>query len=199
VDHPARAGALVELREVLRRRPVRPLGLLLGVEVVQVAVELVEPVHGGEELVLVTEVVLAELPGHVPERLEQLRDRRVLRVQPQVRPGHADLAEPGAEHALPGDERRPARRAALLTVGVGEPHALGRDPVDVRRAVPHQPVAVAAEVGDPDVVAPDHQDVRLPVRHLSAPVSVAPARRRADEGTRRVCDGDPSSHLTRTG
>ena len=51
--------------------------------------------------------------------------------------------------------------AALLAVGVGEPHPLVGDPVDVRRPVAHQPVAVAAQVGDPDVVAPDDEDVRL--------------------------------------
>jgi hypothetical protein len=66
-----------------------------------------------------------------------------------------------AQHALAGDERRPAGRAALLAVGVGEPHPLIGDPVDVRRPVAHQPVAVTAQVGDPDVIASDHQDVGL--------------------------------------
>ena len=82
-------------------------------------------------------------------------------LQPDGRPGDPHLAEPGAEDALPGDERRPPRGAALLAVGVREAHPLVRDAVDVRRPVPHQPVAVAAEVGDADVVAPDDEDVRL--------------------------------------
>jgi len=50
-------------------RVVRVFRFFLGVEVVQVAVELVEPVNGGEELVAIAEMVLAELTGRVPERL----------------------------------------------------------------------------------------------------------------------------------
>jgi hypothetical protein len=170
-ENAARAEPLAEVGEVLLRRVVRQLRLLLGVEVVEVAEELVEPVHGGQELVAVAQVVLAELPGRVTQRLEELGDRRVLVAQPDRRPGHADLAQPGAEHALAGDERRPARRARLLAVRVGEPHALVRDPVDVGRPVAHQAVAVAAEVRDPDVVAPDHEDVRLAVTHYAPPAA----------------------------
>ena len=81
VDDAARPEALAEVREVVRRRVVRELGLLLGVEVVEVAEELVEAVHGRQELVQVAEVVLAELPGRVAERLQQLGDRRVLGLQ----------------------------------------------------------------------------------------------------------------------
>jgi hypothetical protein len=54
------------------------LRLLLRVEVVQVAEELVEAVVGGEKLVLVPEVVLAELASGIAERLERLGDRDVL-------------------------------------------------------------------------------------------------------------------------
>ena len=172
----------LKLREVLGRRPVRQLRLLLGVEVVEVAEELVEAVHGRQELVHVAEVVLAELPGRVAERLEQLGDRRVLGLQADVRAGHPDLAQAGAEDALAGDERRPSRGAALLAVGVGEPHALVRDPVDVRRPVAHQPVAVAAQVRDPDVVAPDDEDVRLlRLRHCYPLVVILPTT--IQEGT----------------
>jgi len=47
------------------------LRLVLGVEVIEVAKEHVEAVHGRQELVAVAEMVLAELSGHVAERLEQ--------------------------------------------------------------------------------------------------------------------------------
>ena len=87
----------------------RQLRLLLGVEVVEVAEELVEAVDGRQELVQVAEVVLAELAGGVAERLEQLGDRRVLGLQADVGAGDADLAQAGAEDALPGDERRAPR------------------------------------------------------------------------------------------
>jgi hypothetical protein len=160
VQHPARPEALPEVGEVGRRRVVGRLRVLLGVEVVEVAEELVEAVHGWQVLVAVAEVVLAELPGGVAERLEQLGDGRVLGLQPQRRRRDPDLGEAGAEHALAGDERRAPGGAALLAVGVGEPHALVGDAVDVGRPVAHQPVAVAAQVGDADVVTPDDQDVR---------------------------------------
>jgi hypothetical protein len=51
--------------------------LLHGVEVVEDAVELVKAMHGGQILVAVTEMVLADLRGGVPMRLEQLGDRGV--------------------------------------------------------------------------------------------------------------------------
>ena len=60
--------------------------------------------------------------------------------------------QPGPENALAGDEGRSSCCAALLPVRVGEPHSLVGDPVDVRRTVPPQSIAVAAQVGDPDVV-----------------------------------------------
>jgi hypothetical protein len=166
VQHPAGPEPLPEVGEVGRRRPVGQLRLLLGVQVVQVAVELVEAVRGRQELVAVAEVVLAELAGRVAELLEQLGDGRVLGLQADRGPRHPDLGEAGAEHALAGDERRPPGGAALLAVGVGEPHALVGDAVDVGRPVAHQPVAVAAQIRDADVVAPDDQDVGpVPVAH----------------------------------
>jgi hypothetical protein len=61
VDHPAGAEVLAEVRELLLGRVVLELGLLLGVEVVEVPEELVEPMGGRQELVAVAEVVLAEL------------------------------------------------------------------------------------------------------------------------------------------
>ena len=62
VQHASGSEMLLE-RRVLRI--VRVLRLLLGVEVVEVAEELVEAVLGREELILVPQVVLAELAGGV--------------------------------------------------------------------------------------------------------------------------------------
>jgi len=129
--------------------------------VVQVPEELVEAVHRREKLVLVPQVVLPELPRRVAVVLQELRDRGVLRREPDGGRGETHLGEPCSEAALAGDERRPTGGAALLAVRVGEAHPLVRDPVDVRGAIPHQAVAVAAQVRDPDVVAPDHEDVGL--------------------------------------
>jgi hypothetical protein len=74
VDHAARPEALPELRAL---RVVGVLRLLLGVQVVEVAEELVEAVVRRQELVLVAEVVLAELSGGIAERLQDLRDARI--------------------------------------------------------------------------------------------------------------------------
>ena len=94
VDDAARPEALVEVGEVVGRRPVRLLRLLLRVQVVEVAEELVEAVHGRQELVQVAEMVLAELPGRVAERLQQLGDRHVLGLEADVEPGTPTLLRP---------------------------------------------------------------------------------------------------------
>ena len=94
------------------------LGLLLGVQMVEVAEELVEAVVGGQELVLVAQVVLAELAGDVAQRFEELGDGRVFGAQALVGAGHAHLGQPGADGILPGYEGRPSRGAALLPVVV---------------------------------------------------------------------------------
>jgi hypothetical protein len=65
VNDSPRTEPLLELREVLLGRIVRHLRLFFGVEVVEIAEELVEAVRGGQVLVEITEVVLPELPGRV--------------------------------------------------------------------------------------------------------------------------------------
>ncbi len=139
VQHTSRAEPLPELRELLFVRVVRELRLLLGVEVVEVAEELVEPMGGGQELVPVAEVVLPELAGDVAALLQRGGDRRVLGAEPDVRARHADLGQTGAHRVLAGDERSPTGGAALFAVVVGEPDALRGDAVDVGGAVPISP------------------------------------------------------------
>ena len=112
LQHSTRTEALPEPLEAVLFGVVRVLGLLLGVQVVEVSEELVEPVHCREELVLVPQVVLAELPCRVALLLEQLGDRRIPGLQPHRRSGQSDLAEPGAEDALPSDERGRAPRCS---------------------------------------------------------------------------------------
>ena len=75
MDNPAGPVFLAE-RRILRI--VGQLRLLLSVEVVEIAVELVEAVIGRQELVLVAKMVLAELPGRVTERLQHLGDCWIL-------------------------------------------------------------------------------------------------------------------------
>ena len=90
LQHAARAELGAELGVL---RVVGVLRLLLGIEVVEVAEELVEAVHGRQELVAVAEMVLAELAGGVALRLEQLGERRVLVRQPFLCAGQADLQQ----------------------------------------------------------------------------------------------------------
>src|SRR5262249_1109020 len=136
-------------------------GLLLGVEVVEVAEELVEAVDGRQMFVAVAEVVLAELAAGVAQRLEQFGDGRGLVGDPLLGPRQADLEQAGAERALAGGASGPAGGAGLLGVAVGEERPLPGDAVDVRGAVAHRAAVVGADVPVADVVAPEDEDVRL--------------------------------------
>ncbi len=158
VDHAARSEPLAE-RGILRI--VGQLRLLLRVQVVQVAEELVEAMVGRQELVPVAQVVLAELAALVAERLQELRDRGVRRRETELRARHPHLRETRAKRVLAGDERGASRGAALLPVVVGERQALGRQAIDVRRLVAHHSAIVRADVPEPDVVAPEHEDVGM--------------------------------------
>ena len=137
------------------------LELFLGVEVIERAEELIEPVRGGQVLVEVAEVVLAELRGHVALRLEQFCDGHVARLQAFLRAGQTDLEHAGAKAGLAGDEARATGGAALLAIPVGEVRTFLGDAVNVRRLVAHHAVIVHADVEPADVVAPDHEDVGL--------------------------------------
>ena len=89
-------AARTELRlETRVLRIVGVLRLLLGVEVIEIAEEFVEAVHGRQELVAVAEMVLAELAGDVALRLQQLGDGRVLVRQPLLgAPGSPTFRRP---------------------------------------------------------------------------------------------------------
>ena len=181
-------------------RVVGILRLLLGVQVVEVAEELVEAVVRGQHLVAVAEVVLAELAGHVALRLEQRGDRRVFLLHALGRARQADLGEAGADGRLPGDERRAAGGAALLAVPVGEERAFLRDAVDVRRLVAHHALVVGADVEAADVVAPDDEDVGLLRRRSGpGPAMRLQARRRALPRARIQASSNGSSVLLWSG
>ena len=80
---------------------------------------------------------------------------------PMLRAGLADRGQAGADRQLAGDEVRAARGAARFGVVVGEAHALGGQPVEVRRSAGHDALVVGADVEPADVVAHDEDDVRL--------------------------------------
>ena len=121
VQHAPGTEALLEGR-VLRIVRVL-LGFLFGVEVVEIAEELVEAVRRRQIFVPIAQMVLAELAGGVAQRLQQFRDGRVFRVETDRGSRHADLGQAGADRVLPGDEGGAPRRAALLAVVIGERRA----------------------------------------------------------------------------
>ena len=90
VDDPARTVALPESGVL---GVVLMLGLFLRVQVVEVPEELVETVVGGQVLVEVTQMVLAELGGGVAQGLQELGYGRVLRTQAKTGPRQADLGQ----------------------------------------------------------------------------------------------------------
>ena len=144
VHDAARPERLVKVRKLLLIGIVVRFRLFLGVEVVEIAVELVEAVVGRQHRVEIAEMVLAELAGRVALVLERGGDGDEFLVHADRRAGNADLREAGAIDALPGDEGRAAGRAGLFAVGIGEQHAFLGDAVDVGRLVAHEAVRIAA-------------------------------------------------------
>src|SRR5205809_564094 len=137
MDHTTRPELLAEVREVRILWIIRKFRLLLRVEVVEVAVELVKPVIGWQLVVPVTEMVLAELSRHVPLPFEKFCDRHISRLQAQRRARHAHFGVPGSQSALARDERGATCRAALLAVVVGEYYSLLGDSIDVGGLIAH--------------------------------------------------------------
>ena len=70
VDHVARADLVQQILRVVGMRRV-----FHRIEVIEVAEELIEAVNGGQELIEVAQVVLAELAGGVALRFERGGDR----------------------------------------------------------------------------------------------------------------------------
>jgi hypothetical protein len=65
--------------------------LIFGIQVIEIAEEFVEAVHGRQEFVAVAEMVLAELAGRIALRLQKFSDSRVLSRQSFLRPRQANL------------------------------------------------------------------------------------------------------------
>ena len=90
-------------------RPVRVFEVLVGVEVIEVAPELVEAVPMRKMLFEIAEMVLAELCGCVAARLENFGKRDVFLLQTGGRAWRADCRQAGAHRELAGNEAaRPA-------------------------------------------------------------------------------------------
>src|SRR6266480_3866801 len=90
------------------------------VQVIEVAKELVEAVDGGQELIEIAQMVLAELASGVALRFERGSDGASLCGYADFGAGLADRGHARANRKLTHDEVGPARRAACLRVIVGE-------------------------------------------------------------------------------
>ena len=161
MQHAARTELCAEVREVLRRRVVAQFRLLLGIEVIEIAEELIEAVHRRQVLVPVAQMVFPELGGGIPERFQHLGDGGILGLHSRGGARQPDLAQASAEDTLAHDERRPSGGATLLGIVVSEEHALIGHPVNVRCLVSHHAFRVGAEVRLADVIAPEDDDVGL--------------------------------------
>jgi len=165
LDAPVDIGADDAARSVLppERRILRieiALRLLLRIQVIEVAEELVEAVIGRKVLVLIAEMVLAELARRVASGLQNIGDGRHPLGDAVRIARHADGQEARAERLLSKDEGGAAGRAALLAIGIGEDRPLRGDAVDVGRAVTYHAHRVGADLRDADIVAEDDEDVR---------------------------------------
>ena len=134
-------------------------GVLHRVEVIEVAEELVEAVHGRQELVEVAEVVLAELTGGVAHGLEGCSNGHSLWRYADRRAGLTHCGHPGADRQLAGDECSASCCAARLGIVISEAHALGGELVEVRRPAGHHALVVCTDVPIADIVAHNHNDI----------------------------------------
>src|SRR5215472_1791523 len=137
------------------------LRFFLSVEVIEIAEELVEAVDRRQELVSVSKMVLAELPGCVPELFQKLRDGGIFRRKTLLRSGQAHFRQPCSDWALSRDERRTASSATLLPVEVCKYRSFLPDAVDVRSAVSHDTHVVRTDIEPADVVRHDEENIRF--------------------------------------
>src|SRR6185437_12564800 len=117
--------------------------------------------HGRQELIAITKVVLAELTGGIAERLEQICDGWVFRLKAQSGTRHADFGQTGAERILASNESSTPGGAALLAVVVGEGATLVGHAIDVGSVITHHAAAEETDVPRADVITPQDQNVRF--------------------------------------
>ena len=164
-------------RELHPLRVARPHVVRVGeAEVV------VEAVARREKRRQVPEVPLAVDRGRVAAALQHLGERRLAFGDADLRSGEERSQDADAVRVGAGEQRRARGRAdGLRDVEVGEAHALGGQPVDVRRSDARR--AVDADVAVPEVVRVDEDDVRRARRVRLG----AGSRRDSHEGSQDQC------------
>ena len=134
---------------------------LHGVEVIEVAPKLLEPVCRRQGFGGISEMVLAELACRVAEIIQEPGEVR--RAGPQVGRASGNFRQDHADtHRLhAGDEGGATSRAALLGVVGHEFRTLIADAIDVGRLAHHQALVIDARLHPADVVAHDEQNIGL--------------------------------------
>jgi hypothetical protein len=103
-----------------------------------------------------TIVPFAESPRRVARRLERIRQRSLIRVQPLL--SRRDAAHAGARMITPREKLRARRRAHRANVESIQRRSAARDGVDVWRA--HLRVAADAVVAPARIIGEEDDDVR---------------------------------------
>jgi hypothetical protein len=142
-------------------RIIEPVGIRHGIQVIQIAKELVEPMQARQELVKVAEVVFPELPSCVAKFLQRDGDRGRLIRHPDICSSLAHCRQASSNRQLAGDEVRTACRTACFGIIVRKQHPLRSQLVQIRRLSRHDPAVVGPNVEPSHIVAHNHQDVRF--------------------------------------
>ena len=161
MDHVARADDVQQILRIVGMRRI-----FHRVEVIEVAEELVEAVDGGQELIEIAQMVLAELAGGVALRFERGGNGAGFRRDADLGPRLADRGHAGADGQLAHDEVGATRRATRFRVVVGEEHAFLGHLIEGGRSAGHHAAMVGADVPHADVIAHDEEDVGFLVRRL---------------------------------
>lgn len=111
-------------------------GLFFCIQMIKITVELIETMCGRQELIEISQMVLAELATGVAMRLQQLGECWVFVLQALFCPGHSNGQEPGPERMLSGNKGCTTGGTALLSVIVSEKSTFLCNSVNVRRAPP---------------------------------------------------------------
>ena len=106
IDHVARADCVQQLLRVAGVRRV-----LRGIEMVEPAKILIEPVDSGQVFVQIAQVIFPELTGCVALIPEDGSDRGRKVRHADIRPSLTDGSQTSADRELASDERRPSRCA----------------------------------------------------------------------------------------
>src|SRR5688572_15610958 len=129
LQHTARTELLQEGLAVAQLHVARIVSLLrlfLCIKVIEAADELIEAVHGGQVLIAITLMILAELTRGVALALQDGGHGDVGLLPAFLRARHSNLGHAGSDRNAAADERGTPGGTTLLRVVIRERHAFAR-------------------------------------------------------------------------